>query len=545
MDLKYLEIVEGGYKVLDDGSVTFREGEVFASYLEQEKDFMFAGKSDVKAKAPFRAGCISRQLRSLEVYSLSPESLAPPAAVKHLLKKLRKTLSPSGAKDILKEINHVSKSVSGNSKPSSLPVTPWTVEEIEESKRLSEFILKRKQEINGIEASRSGKKGPFGKFDFRSSNDIHPVICIDNKRASFFDDAFSLSPETGEILIHVVDVMEHLRKSEVLLETAKERAFSLFMPSGSLHMLPFSILESMKLSANEPNEVITVAISIDENGSLLGFRVFPSIIGPVFPIDIATADEIFEGIGTKNVNEKAVSNRHGFTNALVDDILFCQKLISSVIEKNPWVDVHFSIKNLQEFNLDKRQGTYQKQDVEKTPANRMINALLTLYSNATCEYVKAKEFDIPVAWENRDRVDSALIRRFGTQPLRNWLAQVQQRQIRAAMKMELQLPRRECAMAVSHHNRKRKTLSSIESKGRNNISFEAFENYCQLIYESGQKDIILTAEGMGNGGSVRIKEFKISGILRDNVQQGEVVKVRVDKIAGDMKLVYLSKVLTS
>ena len=34
----------------------------------------------------------------------------------------------------------------------------------------------------------------------------HPVLCVDGKMATFLDDAFSLSPETGEILVHVVDV---------------------------------------------------------------------------------------------------------------------------------------------------------------------------------------------------------------------------------------------------------------------------------------------------------------------------------------------------
>ena len=44
-------------------------------------------------------------------------------------------------------------------------------------------------------------------MDFRLSSSAHPAVCIDTKYASFLDDAFSLSPETGELLIHVVDVV--------------------------------------------------------------------------------------------------------------------------------------------------------------------------------------------------------------------------------------------------------------------------------------------------------------------------------------------------
>jgi hypothetical protein len=44
--------------------------------------------------------------------------------------------------------------------------------------------------------------------------------------------------------------------------------------------------------------VITVALSVDyDSGAVGGFRIFPSIIGPVFPIDISTANEIIDGVG--------------------------------------------------------------------------------------------------------------------------------------------------------------------------------------------------------------------------------------------------------
>lgn len=184
--------------------------------------------------------------------------------------------------------------------------------------------------------------------------------------------------------------------------------------------------------------------------------------GPVFPIDIETADEIIANVGVEMEKDgKSKSVRPGYPDAVVNDLIYCQNLISKVIEKNPWVDLHFSSAKSKEFRLNKRDGTYRQQMVEKTPGNRMINALLTLYSNSTCEFVQAKGLDVPIAWENRDRVDSNIIRRFGTQPLRNWLSQQQQKQIRAAMMMEIALSRKECAMTVSHHNAKRKMVSSL------------------------------------------------------------------------------------
>lgn len=57
------------------------------------------------------------------------------------------------------------------------------------------------------EPAPGGLCGPSGHVDYRLDADTHPALCIDTKFATFYDDAFSLSPETGEILIHVVDVV--------------------------------------------------------------------------------------------------------------------------------------------------------------------------------------------------------------------------------------------------------------------------------------------------------------------------------------------------
>jgi len=70
------------------------------------------------------------------------------------------------------------------------------------------------------------------------NTDEHPPICIDTKYASFYDDAFSLSPATGELLVHVVDVVNLLRRQEPLRAVCKDRISSQFLPSGPLHMLP-------------------------------------------------------------------------------------------------------------------------------------------------------------------------------------------------------------------------------------------------------------------------------------------------------------------
>jgi hypothetical protein len=74
--------------------------------------------------------------------------------------------------------------------------------------------------------------------------------------------------------------------------------------------------------------------------------------------------------------------------------------------------------------LNKLTGKYLYGSAEKTPISQLVNALLTLYSNSSVMFCLKQGLNVPIAWENRDRTNPDLVRRFATQPLRNWLSQV-------------------------------------------------------------------------------------------------------------------------
>lgn len=556
-------IIEGGYKVLDESTKVFREVDVFSKYykekINQIRQESESGECKEEVEEPFRAGCLTRQLRALELYALSAPSTPPPAAVRHILKKLDRAVSPAGAKSVLKEMQHSSSSVSGGSEtgkavrtPST--VTPWTSSQLQEALLLYAETVNARKRIAEAPVSRAGKRGYSGRFDYREGSQAHPAICVDSKSASFLDDAFSLSPETGEILVHVVDVAGILRRFPVLQDTAKDRISSTFLPTGPLHMLPPAALEGLKLSTNGPNEVITVALTIDSTtGSLLGSRIFPSIIGPVAAIDVQTADEILAGVGVADMDKPGQerSSVAGYSNEMIRDLLRTNRIVSKVISAQPWVDVHFSQSTAKQVSIDKRTGVYEQSSIDKTPANRLVNALLTMYSNASFEYCASQGVNVPLAWESRDRIVPDRVRRFATQPLRNWLAQLQQKQLRAALSMELPLSRKDCAMAVSHHNSRRKQTSALRTAATKGQSlFESFEAHCARLEayckqaDSGTQPVLI-AVGTGRAGVVRLKgEFNgLEGTLDRSVSVGEEVRVIVKKIVPETKTVVLSTAL--
>ena len=548
-----LEVIEGGFKVLSEGQAMFREGEVFAEYIcsiQEEKE----------ESLTFRANCITRLLRGLELYAMSSTKTKPPPAIKHVLKKFEIDPSPLGARELLTSINRrrgaiiSSPSSSSSSSSSSLgqnkvhsvgvatntvgSVVPWTSDQLAAAAELLEQREKRGRELAAERVGKAGKKGPSGRMDYRE-NIEHPVMCIDNKRTAFYDDAFAISPSTGELLVHVVDVIGALRGYKILEETAKERISSIFLPTGPLHMLPPQALEALRLSDEYPNEVLTVAIKVNaETGDLQSFRVFPSTIGPVFPLTIEDSDSIISS---------SDDTRIGIPQEVMKDLKMCSEVVDQVLSTNQWVGAHLHrTDNRREFAYDKRSGAYEMNQVDtKGSSNRLVNALLTLYSNASCTFCQTgpqQQVPVPIAWENRDRVDNKIIRRFASQPLRNWISMMQQRQLRAAMKMELPLSRKDCAMAVSHHNANRKQSASFMGIGRSQIAFESLESHCATMMANGHSEVILQAEGLGRGGLVRIVDFRIDGSIKKNVERGEKVNVRIRKILPEARRVEIELV---
>ena len=315
--------IEGGYKPLDYSIVLHKQGEAFMQHYRKYLNETTTTTADAgtsvstsTSTSPYYNAFVLRTLRAIESYAVSPVRMPPASAVKHILKRLDLPLTPKGAQSLLSKMqksNRYTSPKNSNSnndavtspspsagrgestlkEKSYTQVTAWPEGVVDSAVSLVEYIKQRREELLRSEMSaKVGKKGPAGRLDFRGASAMHPVICLDNRRTSFFDDGFSLSPETGELLIHIADVTDAIRKFPLLANVAKERVNSVFTPQGPLHMLPPQALDALKLSPDTVNEAITVGVSVEfETGRLIGTRVFPSLIGPAVNFDISTVSQ--------------------------------------------------------------------------------------------------------------------------------------------------------------------------------------------------------------------------------------------------------------
>jgi hypothetical protein len=300
----------------------------------------------------------------------------------------------------------------------------------------------------------------------------------------------------------------------------------------------------------------------------------------------------------ENFFQNETSNRYGFNNQIIQDLLATNRIINKISNKYPLLNqylINAVEKKNSKIKYSKNTKNYKEIKTEYNSATKIVNTLLTLYSNATYQYCVQKNINVPLAWENFDNTDNNFnnnnnnknsIRRFSTQPLRNWLSQQQQKQIRGALKMELPLSRDQCALAVSYHNTRRKYFASFLNKGREQMAFEYFQSHCTNMMEqkksllmkknysqeekkSNNKNnndnnynendidsrnnnnnieydsVVVSAEGLGKGSLVRIHAFNLNGIVmnaKKEIEKGSLVQARVQRVVPTTRTIYLELV---
>lgn len=183
-------------------------------------------------------------------------------------------------------------------------------------------------------------------------------------------------------------------------------------------------------------------------GEILSFRMFPALLGPVFPMDMRTANEIISadlsesppaaveaadtaglsgagktaGSGPRKVTGKvkdlrfpgssldALCAKVGFPAAVIRDLQTAHHLVEKICAKQPWLDASLRTQGQQtDWQYDAHSGKMRRVEAGGSFSQRLMNALLSLYSASALEFCTSAEANkrsalpVPIAWENRDR----------------------------------------------------------------------------------------------------------------------------------------------
>ncbi len=107
------------------------------------------------------------------------------------------------------------------------------------------------------------------------------TFTIDGKDARDFDDAISIEKTEGgfRLYVHIADVSEYVKNNSIIDKEAYLRGTSCYLPDRVAPMLPLPISNGIcSLSPNVTRLAVTTMMDIDDEGNVIAFDVFESVI---------------------------------------------------------------------------------------------------------------------------------------------------------------------------------------------------------------------------------------------------------------------------
>eukprot|EP01023_Acetabularia_acetabulum_P004883 TRINITY_DN12049_c0_g1_i7.p1 TRINITY_DN12049_c0_g1~~TRINITY_DN12049_c0_g1_i7.p1 ORF type:complete len:605 (-),score=100.80 TRINITY_DN12049_c0_g1_i7:774-2588(-) len=126
----------------------------------------------------------------------------------------------------------------------------------------------------------------------------HRVVTIDDASTTEVDDGLSVEHlEDGrkKIWVHIADPTRFLHPHQLLDQTARDRATTIYLPTGKIPMFPLEVAEvDFSLNMQEECNALSIGVIMGEDGSLQHYEFVPSKILPTQKLTYDQTDEIID-----------------------------------------------------------------------------------------------------------------------------------------------------------------------------------------------------------------------------------------------------------
>lgn len=116
-----------------------------------------------------------------------------------------------------------------------------------------------------------------GRTDFRNLK----LLTIDGENTRDYDDALHVEQRGNNFLvgIHITDVAHYIAPGNPLFDEAVNRGTSIYLPEGSIPMLPKSLSEGVcSLLAGKSRPAMSFMVLLSPEGDLVEYQIVPSIV---------------------------------------------------------------------------------------------------------------------------------------------------------------------------------------------------------------------------------------------------------------------------
>ena len=108
-----------------------------------------------------------------------------------------------------------------------------------------------------------------------------PLLTIDGAATRDFDDALHVEKKGDNLLvgIHIADVSSYIKPGDLLFDTARQRATSIYMADQQVPMLPRSLSEGCcSLIAGEKRPAVSTLVELSATGEVVDFTIKRSLV---------------------------------------------------------------------------------------------------------------------------------------------------------------------------------------------------------------------------------------------------------------------------
>lgn len=229
-----------------------------------------------------------------------------------------------------------------------------------------------------IEAEKIREMPPYYvSFDEREDLRDEIAVTVDPSDAKDFDDALSVKKidDGWIVMVHIADVAEYVRPGGSIDLEAGDRSFSVYLVDRAVPMLPPQLSSDLcSLVESKDRLCLTVKMTLDRRGDLLGYEIVPSVIRVRKRLTYEEVQELLDG---KRTLGKELDEVIGFL-AAVAKVLYEKRKKSGMIE--------FDFPEAR-VELDDEGRPIGVNVIERVFAYRIVEHLMILANSVVAEYL--------------------------------------------------------------------------------------------------------------------------------------------------------------
>ncbi len=197
-----------------------------------------------------------------------------------------------------------------------------------------------------------------------------PAFAIDDEGNQDPDDAISL--DADRVWVHVADVAALVAPDSELDREARARGANLYLPEGTIHMLPVAITEQLGLGLESRSPALSFGMLLDAQGEISDIQIQPSLV-QVQRLSYAEADRQLERAPLAELAQIAERYRQ-------------RRLAQGAAE----ID-------LPEVSVRLHEDQVLIRPIERTGSRSMVTELMLMAGEAAARYCLARGLPIPYA----------------------------------------------------------------------------------------------------------------------------------------------------